>query len=96
MKHSKENLIILLQTILTSLDKSYDTLSQTSLEYIHSNLTIIHTMLSSSNKSKNNINKEDDCDLADLNESQLLLKLNYTEKNDSVSYNIDDLDDLID
>jgi hypothetical protein len=95
MKHSKENIIILLQSILTSLDKSYDTLSQSSLEYIYSNLKIIDTMLSSDN-SKNKINKEDDCDLNDLSESQLILKLNYKSQNETNNYNIDDLDDLID
>jgi len=100
MKHSKENLILLLQNILTSLDKSesssVDTLSQTSLEYIVSNLKIIDTMLSSSNKTKNKTNKEDECDLTDISESQLILKLNYIPKNNIDNCNIDDLDDLDD
>ncbi len=96
MNHSKENLISLLQTILSSLDKHYDSLSDSSLEYIHSNLKIIHTIVSSSNKSNTNINKEDETDLPDLSASQLLLKLNHSTNNTEINYNLDDLDDLID
>ena len=96
MKHIKENIIVLLNTILTSLDKSYDSLSQSSLEYIYSNLKIIDTIVSTSNNSKTTINKEDECDLTDLSESQLLKKLNHSTINTDNNYSLDDLDDLID
>jgi len=97
MKHSKENIILLLHAILSSLDKSYDSLSQSSLEYIYSNLKIIDTIVSTENKNDNSkINKEDECDLTDLSESQLLNKLKKCVDNDDNNYSLDDLDDLID
>ena len=96
MKHSKENIILLLHAILSSLDKSYDSLSQSSLEYIVSNLKIIDTIVSTENKNdKSKINKEEECDLTDLSESQLLNKLKKCVDNDD-NYSLDDLDDLID
>ena len=96
MKHSKENIILLLHAILSSLDKSYDSLSQSSLEYIVSNLKIINTIVSTENKNdKSKINKEEECDLTDLSESQLLNKLKKCVDTDD-NYSLDDLDDLID
>ena len=97
MKHSKENIIHLLNIITSSLDKSYDSLSQSSLEYIVSNLKIIDTIVSTENKNdKSKINKEEECDLTDLSESQLLSKLKKCEDIDDNNYSLDDLDDLID
>ena len=51
MKHSKENIIDLIQSIMSSLDNKYDSLSSSSIDYIYSNLKIIHSIISSADKS---------------------------------------------
>jgi hypothetical protein len=95
MKYSKENLIQLLTMVLNSLDKSYDNLSQSSLDYIYHNLKSIDTIISSTSSKKENTEIYTDDDINDLNSSQLLLKLQYqTEKDEENT--LDDLDDLID